>query len=168
MPVVAWFVCWKHLWFMQKWLNRSRCRLVWIWVDPSNYALNGCSDPPWKGAILGWGRDWLIVKYRDHKAWAIVRRMTRLSWHLTRDMWTQGGPRNRVLDEGSDLPMEMDTFWGISHPLKSIGTAAPHCTATGIIIFINHITCLNVSEQRVAAWGRWDLSLHRDQKPPKP
>ena len=34
-------------------------------VGPNNHVLDGVSDPPGEGAILGWGMDGPIVKYRE-------------------------------------------------------------------------------------------------------
>jgi len=36
---------------------------LWARIGPGNYVLDGGSDPPWEGAIMGKGSP--IVKYRD-------------------------------------------------------------------------------------------------------
>ena len=41
---------------------------MWDGVDHSHHVIDGVRIPPRKGAILGWGRDRPIVKYRDNGA----------------------------------------------------------------------------------------------------
>ena len=83
---------------------------MWGAVGDSHHVLDWGSGHPRVGAILGWGRDRPIVKYRDNGARAVKRRLVRSRWRLA--SWSAVGPSNHVLDGGPDPPMVRGNFWG--------------------------------------------------------